>query len=84
MDTLARLEEFYQANEGKMLSSEQIPILRKLIVELYRESGYKEPQPTRVETMGRTALNNRLKEIPNATYRIEETPEKKWKLVRND
>lgn len=84
VDTLERLEEFYQANEGKVISQEQIPILRKLIVDLYRESGYKEPQKTRIGTLGVDALNNRLEKIPNASYHIEETPEKEWKLVRND
>ena len=84
VDTLELLEEFYQANEGKVISQEQIPILRNLILTLARESGYKEPQPTRVETMKHTALNNRLEKIPNASYHIEETPEKEWKLVRND
>lgn len=84
VDTLERLEEFYQANEEKVISQEQIPILRKLIVDLYRESGYKEPQKTRIGTLGVDALNNRLEKIPNASYHIEETPEKEWKLVRND
>ena len=81
-DTLELLEEFYQTNAEKPLSKEQIPILRKLIVELYCKAGYTEPQPTRTESLKQNALNNRLSKIPNADYRIEETSEKMWKLVR--
>lgn len=48
----------------------------------YCRAGYTEPQPTRINSLKRNALNNRLSKIPNADYRIEETSEKMWELIR--
>lgn len=81
---ITSLEEFYKENEGKELSQAQTSTLRTLIVALSEAAGYKEPQPTRVDTLKRTALNNRLSKIPEASFRIEETPEKKWRFVRHE
>lgn len=82
VNTLELLEEFYQANAENPLAEDRIPILRNLIVELYRKAGYTEPQPKRVEQLQLNALNNRLAKIPGANYQIVETPEKKWRLIR--
>lgn len=82
VNTLELLEAFYQTNAGKPIAEEQIPVLRSLIVELCRKAGYPEPQPNRVQTLKMAALNNRLSKISNANYRIDQTPEKKWILIR--
>ena len=64
------------------LDEEQEAYLRKTIVRIFTGSGFVEPQPTRVNTLGVKALNNRLEKM-QLDYRID-TRDSKWILMRNE
>ncbi len=79
---LTDLEKFYAENGNTALSEEQESYLRKTIVRIFTGSGFVEPQPTRVDTLGVKALNNRLEKL-QLGYRID-TRDGKWTLIRNE
>jgi len=58
-----KLEDFCKSNSLKAIFEEDFNMFRNLIVEAYKETGYKESQPSRNGTMQVNALNSRLAEL---------------------
>lgn len=54
--------------------------VRKLIVKTAEAKGFKEQQPTRVDTLGTEALNNRLSKV-ESPYRFEK---KRWVILKEE
>ena len=54
---------FFKQSAGVVLDEKQQQNLRQLIVAAYVDAGNKEPQPSRIDSLGITALNNRLDNI---------------------
>lgn len=72
------LTTFCEAHLGEELSEEEIKTVRELIVKAAGSTGFVEPQPTRVATLGREALNNRMAKF-SCAYRIDRSM---WKIVK--
>lgn len=54
---------FFKQSAGVVLDEKQQQNLRQLIVAAYVDAGNKEPQPSRIDSLGIGALNNRLQKI---------------------
>lgn len=54
---------FFKQSAGVVLDEKQQQNLRQLIVTAYVDAGNKEPQPSRIDSLGIGALNNRLQKI---------------------
>lgn len=74
------LTAFCEAHLGQELNEGEIRTVRELIVESAEAAGFSEPQPTRVATLGREALNNRLKKL-GCDYRFEKND---WKINKEE
>lgn len=74
------LQAFCEAHLGQELTEEEIVAVRALIVKSAVAAGFSEPQPTRVATLGREALNNRLEKL-GCAYRFEKTV---WKINKEE
>lgn len=57
------LETYMSENLHRQLGEKEQDELRKLINYHYKMAGFKDPQPTRADDLGVTALNNRLKRL---------------------
>lgn len=75
-DPEEQLLRFCEVNLGQELEEAQIVMLRKLIITAAKRRGFVEQQPKRVDTLGREALNNRLRFI-SSPYAIEKST---WKI----
>lgn len=60
VDSREVLLSFCSLNQDAEMTNSQIVEFRKLVVNACEQNGYKEPQPTRKDTLGIEALNNRL------------------------
>lgn len=74
------LAAFCEAHLGQELSGDEIATVRELIVKAAGATGFVEPQPTRVATLGRDALNNRMGKF-NSPYRFEKNV---WKILKEE
>lgn len=74
------LAAFCEAHLGQELSEDEIATVRELIVKAAGATGFVEPQPTRVATLGRDALNNRMGKF-NSPYRFEKNI---WKINKEE
>ena len=74
------LNAFFEDHLGKELSEEEIVMVRKRIVKTAEAKGFKEQQPTRVDTLGTEALNNRLSKV-ESPYRFEK---KRWVILKEE
>lgn len=74
------LQAFCEAHLGQELTDEEIVTIRALIVKAAGATGFVEPQPTRVATLGREALNNRLDKF-SCPYRFEKNI---WKINKEE
>lgn len=74
------LTAFCEAHLGRELSEEEIVTVRKLVVKTAEAKRFKEQQPTRVDTLGTEALNNRLSKV-ESPYRFER---KRWVISEED
>ena len=74
------LNAFFEAHLGQELSEEEIVTARKLVVKTAEAKGFKEQQPTRVDTLGTEALNNRLSKV-ESPYRFEK---KRWVILKEE
>ena len=74
------LAAFCEAHLGQELSGDEIVTVRELIVKAAGATGFVEPQPTRVATLGRDALNNRMGKF-NSPYRFEKNV---WKILKEE
>lgn len=74
------LAAFCEAHLGMELTEEEIVTVRALIVKAARATGFVEPQPTRVATLGRDALNNRMGKF-DCAYRFDKNV---WKLNKEE
>lgn len=74
------LTAFCEAHLGQELNEGEIKTVREMIVESAEAAGFAEPQPTRVATLGREALNNRLKKL-GCAYRFEKND---WKINKEE
>ena len=72
------LTAFCEAHLGQELSEEEIATVRALVVKAAGATGFVEPQPTRVATLGREALNNRMAKFGSG-FRFEKTI---WKIIK--
>ena len=74
------LNAFCEAHLGQELNEEEIVMVRKRIVKTAEAKGFKEQQPTRVDTLGTEALNNRLSKV-ESPYRFEK---KRWVILKEE
>ena len=74
------LNAFCEVHLGQELNEEEIVTVRKLIVKTAEAKGFKEQQPTRVDTLGTEALNNRLSKV-ESPYRFEK---KRWVILKEE
>lgn len=74
------LQAFCEAHLGQDLTEEEITTVRALVVKAAGATGFVEPQPTRVATLGREALNNRMAKFDSG-FRFEKTI---WKIIKED
>ena len=74
------LNAFCEVHLGQELNEEEIVTVRKLIVKTAEAKGFKEQQPTRVDTLGTEALNNRLSKV-GSPYRFEK---KRWVILKEE
>lgn len=72
------LTAFCEAHLGQELTEEEIATVRELVVKAAGATGFVEPQPTRVATLGREALNNRMAKFDSG-FRFEKTS---WKIIK--
>ncbi len=79
----AKLDAFYEKHEKKILEEGDKEILRELIISTYKSIGKTQARSDRNHVLGRIALNNLLKEIPNFYY-IEKYGNDNWVLTKKD
>ena len=72
------LTAFCEAHLGQELTGEETVTVRRLVVKAAEANGFTEPQPTRVDTLGPEALNNRLIKI-ESSFRFEK---KRWVIIK--
>lgn len=71
-----KLFRFCENHEDSELDEEEIIMFRKLVVNATKQAGFSEPQPGRIESLGRGALNNRLEKL-NCPYALARN---EWKI----